>query len=281
MWLRDSLPRDFPGCRVIIYGYSTKLQDSRSFQNILDIAKTFQIAIRNVRQNARKPLVLLGHSLGGIVAKEAIILMRKSSTKADRLAFAAIRGIVFFGVPNQGMDIRSLIPMVGDQPNRGFLHTLDHNSPVLRTQAREFPAAKGDIRCKILNFYETQESPTAQQNVSARLPIIISPQNANLNKEDGIWSMSGPPAVLVNTYSATHGRPNDSQGHRVSPIDCDHSNLIKFGSAYDEPYVTVTAFLQGIESYVACKFLSPLNPERMLTLLLSAQTVLMTKTEEG
>lgn len=265
MWLCDSLPGDFPGCRIIIYGYDTKLQGSQSFQNLIDIGKKFQTAIRQVRQDARKPLIFLGHSLGGIVVKEAIILMRKSSIDADKLTFAATRRIIFFGVPNQGMDIRSLIPMVGDQANRGFLHTLDHNSPLLRTRAEEFSESIGELRCEILNFYETQESPTAHQNVSARLAIITCPQNADIKKEDGTWSMSGSPAVLVDTHSATHGRPNDSQGHRVSPIDCDHSNLIKFGSAYDEPYVTVTAFLQEIDSHGACKFTSPLHSGYMLT----------------
>lgn len=265
MWLRDSLPQDFPGCRIIIYGYDTKLQDSRSFQNLLDIGKKFQTAVRQVRQDARKPLILLGHSLGGIVMKEAISLMRSSPIDADNLTFAAIRGVIFFGVPNQGMDIRSLIPMVGDQANRGFLHTLDHNSPVLRIQAKEFSAAIGELRCEILNFYETQESPTAHQNVSARLAIITQPQNANIKKEDGTWSMSGSPAVLVDTHSATHGRPDDSQRHRVAPIDCDHSNLIKFGSAYDESYVTVTTFLQEIDSQRGCKVPSPLHSSYMLT----------------
>lgn len=268
MWLRDSLPRDFPGCRIIIYGYDTKLQGSRSFQSLLDIGKKFQTAVRQVRQDARKPLILLGHSLGGIVVKEAIGLMRSSSIDADKLTFVAIKGVIFFGVPNHGMDIRSLIPMVGDQANRGFLHTLDHNSPVLRVQAKEFSTAISDLRCEILNFYETQESPTAHQNVSARLAITFCSEDANVKKEDGTWSMSGPPAVLVDTHSATHGRPDDSQGHRVYPIDCDHSNLIKFSSAHDEPYAAATAFLQEIDSHEACEFSSPLRLEYTLTFLL-------------
>lgn len=167
MWLRDALRRDFPESRIIIYGYDSTLHGSKSFQNILDIGHKFRNALTEARFNQqKKPLILIGHSLGGIVVKEAINSMRISDSDQDRLTFAAIRGIVLFGVPNQGMDIQSLVPMVGDQPNRGLLQNLEHNSPMLRIQAKEFSTALGDLRCNVLNFYETQESPTAWQDVS-------------------------------------------------------------------------------------------------------------------
>jgi hypothetical protein len=42
MWLRDSLPADLKGVRVLIYGYNTKLADSRSFQDLEALASTFR-----------------------------------------------------------------------------------------------------------------------------------------------------------------------------------------------------------------------------------------------
>lgn len=70
MWLRDTLAQDMPESRIIIYGYDSKIQDSDSFQNVNDIGRKFQHAVREARRNSEKPLVLLGHSLGGIVIKE-------------------------------------------------------------------------------------------------------------------------------------------------------------------------------------------------------------------
>lgn len=99
--------------------------------------------------------------------------MRDSLVKDDRDNFGAIAGVLFFGVPNQGMDIRSLIPMVGEQANRGFPHTLESNSPVLRTQALMFSETVAKLHCDVINFYETQESPTAKQNVG-RLDSILA-----------------------------------------------------------------------------------------------------------
>ncbi|KAL1623226.1 hypothetical protein SLS56_008394 [Neofusicoccum ribis] len=165
MWLRDDLPRDLLEYRVIVYGYDSKLEGSRSIQNLLDIGTKFRNAVREARPRPEKPLILLGHSLGGIVIKEALNLVRTGHTDTDRMTFKAIKGIIFFGVPSQGMDISSLIPMVGNQANRGFLHTLGQNSPVLRTQAQRFSAALEDLNCEILSFYETQESPTARKNL--------------------------------------------------------------------------------------------------------------------
>ncbi|GME51093.1 nacht and ankyrin domain containing protein [Neofusicoccum parvum] len=164
MWLRDALPKKLPGIRVVVYGYNTKLEGSQSFQNISDIGLKFQSAIRVIRRpNPAKPLLLLGHSLGGIVIKEAIHMMQSSQEETDRISFEAISGIMFFGVPNQGMNIKSLIPIVGDQVNRGFLHTLEHSSSMLRTQAAQFSKDTDKLQCDILNFFETQESPTAER----------------------------------------------------------------------------------------------------------------------
>lgn len=79
MWLRDALPQDLPTTKITIFGHDTKLQGSQSFQNISDIGTTFQTALRGFRRHdPRKPLLLLGHSLGGIVIKEVSSLLPPS-----------------------------------------------------------------------------------------------------------------------------------------------------------------------------------------------------------
>jgi hypothetical protein len=73
----------------------------------------------------------------------------------------SIYGALFFGVPNQGMDIESLIPMVKHQVNQGLLHSISNESELLRKQSREFPKAFDFQDSKIVCFYETVTSPTA------------------------------------------------------------------------------------------------------------------------
>lgn len=72
MWLRDDLPCDLEHARVFVYGYDTD-PSHNSFQNIYDISEKFRLGISWIRETSkttnRRPLVLLAHSLGGLIAK--------------------------------------------------------------------------------------------------------------------------------------------------------------------------------------------------------------------
>jgi hypothetical protein len=92
----------------------------------------------------------------------------------DETAYSTIvratYGVLFFGCPNRGMNIESLIPMCEGQPNLPFLCTLGQDSTVLRQLCREWPAAFPYADARIIAFYETQLSPTARQvRMSSRL----------------------------------------------------------------------------------------------------------------
>lgn len=73
-------------------------------------------------------------------------------------------GFAFFGVPNAGMDIESLLPMVGKGPNLGMLTGIcHHSSHVLDTQRRLFGPALTKMKSEVFCCYETKESATAEQ----------------------------------------------------------------------------------------------------------------------
>ena len=62
----------------------------------------------------------------------------------DEKLLRAIYGIVFFGVPHRGMDIASLIPMVGDGPNLPLIKSIGESSPALEKLQKDFHPALGD-----------------------------------------------------------------------------------------------------------------------------------------
>lgn len=143
----------------------------------------------------------------------------------EELLLNSIRAILFFGTPNQGMDITSLIPMVEGQANEDFLRSLGTDSADLRRQAQQWSKAFDSVKpsfasdaLEITSYYETSTSRTAV-------------------KVDGKWKMSGPLAKLVDRSSATHGRPWERDERFVQPIDRDHSGLVKFRSRNDPVYV--------------------------------------------
>ncbi|KAF4302999.1 hypothetical protein GTA08_BOTSDO08663 [Botryosphaeria dothidea] len=246
MWLRDKLPDDFQRARIFTYGYDTQLVGSDSFQSISDLATSFCHTLHAMRSQPggrRRSLVIMAHSLGGILVKQALIQMSDSAEKSYRdILHRALKGIVFFGVPNQGMNISSLLPMVGSNANLHLLSTLGDkfnatflHSPFLQDQAQRFQAILDHApphhpftqtrATPLVSFYETKLSPTAVEGA------------------DGQWRMAGPPAVLVSKESATHGRP---YGHDVVPVDKTHSELVKFDGPGDAVYALVLHQLVGM-----------------------------------
>jgi|ERR1700722_7794114 len=82
--------------------------------------------------------------------------------KLNQVNLKSVYGMLFFGVPNQGMSIESLVPVVRDQPNRYFLESLSKESGILRDQARYFQKAFPFRDSQIISYYETLQSPTAR-----------------------------------------------------------------------------------------------------------------------
>ncbi|RKK93754.1 hypothetical protein BFJ68_g15424 [Fusarium oxysporum] len=227
MWLRDSLPYDVadkntddPIARVMIYGYESSVANSNSFQNIEDLATSFHSSLRVLADGpTTRPVILVAHSLGGLIVKQTLISLSKSKHEDDKRLIRAVYGIMFLGVPHDGMDISSLIPMVGDRPNRFLIESISHvNSQILSMQQRAFHTALGEEGdSEIVCFYETEKSPTARKD------------------ENGDWSMLGPKTCLVTKSSATHCRSWEDGPEHICAIARTHSAMVKF-EPYDHEY---------------------------------------------
>lgn len=84
MWLRDIIPTDLPHARFLTYGYDTKLAGSTSNARISDYAKEFLATIIDARRgDPHRPIIFIGHSLGGLVIKEVRILNPQNSQSRD------------------------------------------------------------------------------------------------------------------------------------------------------------------------------------------------------
>ncbi|KAF2193038.1 hypothetical protein K469DRAFT_551882 [Zopfia rhizophila CBS 207.26] len=237
MWLRDSLPYDLTSedngrsmARVIIYGYDSTVAKSKNIQNLEDLATSFHTSLLALTSTpAVRPIILVAHSLGGLIVKQTLISLSKSRKEDDQKIVRAVYGIVFFGVPHDGMDISSLIPMVGDGPNRFLIESIGRvNSQILSIQQREFHTALGDEGdTEIFCFYETAESPTAKQD------------------KGGNWSMNGPEAFLVTKSSATHCRSWEDGPEHICAVNRTHSDMVKFRQQ-DHEYEKVLQRLKGL-----------------------------------
>lgn len=92
------------------------------------------------------------------------MILSKSNVEQSKKLLRAIYGIVFFGVPNEGMDISSLIAMVQDRPNRFLIESIGINSQILTDLKRGFHTVLDEEGgSEVFCFYETLMSPTAKE----------------------------------------------------------------------------------------------------------------------
>ncbi|KAL5592378.1 hypothetical protein FOBRF1_013404 [Fusarium oxysporum] len=103
VWLRDFLPKDVPNIRVLLYGYDTTLPGSLSKQSIEDLGGALLeqiIAYRAGDGTSHRPIIFTGHSLGGLLIKQALVRVRRRHHDANSDLSKASYGLLFFGVPN-------------------------------------------------------------------------------------------------------------------------------------------------------------------------------------
>jgi protein SERAC1 len=76
MWLRDWLGPDLASgdtpvrARIFTYGYPSKVADSFDNSSLYDLGQGLLAHLAATRRSSSKPLILIGHSLGGLVIKQ-------------------------------------------------------------------------------------------------------------------------------------------------------------------------------------------------------------------
>ena len=249
MWLRDRLPQDVPQLRSLIYGYDTTLFKSHSFQNLDHIAWSFNASLREFRRSLppTKPLILLAHSLGGIVLKRAMVLMAHDGDDEYHAILESVKGLVFFGVPHRGMEISHFLAMVAKQPNEDMIsRTLSLDSDLLPKLHEEFSGITLRINQDIRFVYETVESQTTEASHStlSREKLLTFGQQNPI----GTWVRSETAyAVLVSEDSAV---PRGTLRRNAIAVNEDHSNMVKFGEE-DPAYEKIMSFVLDLSRSVA------------------------------
>ena len=79
----------------------------------------------------------------------------------DKKQMESVVGMLFFGVPNRGMDIESLQSIVCDRQNRYLLESVGQYSDLLLDQDGQFGSTFHFKDSPIVSFFETKSSPTA------------------------------------------------------------------------------------------------------------------------
>ncbi|KAK0671576.1 hypothetical protein QBC41DRAFT_55118 [Cercophora samala] len=208
-WPAEWLPKDpaFSNVRVHSYGYNsdwTKRNDN--CLNIHHIGKAFlgDLATSPCIDGSNTNLVLIGHSMGGLVIKKAYMLARQDPLY-QALA-ARVRAIFFLGTPHRGSDsaklLKNILQVASSAP--AYVTDLVRGSGALQSINDEFCQYSADV--DLWSLYETQK-----------------------------LAVKGFSTLIVDSESATLGYREERQ----IPINADHRSICKFDSPLDSNYVTL------------------------------------------
>ncbi|KAG8751753.1 hypothetical protein FRC14_007632 [Serendipita sp. 396] len=106
MWLKEYLPKDFPAARIMAFEYNSRWLYEADFQGLGEHASALLDALVEQRQHSfSRPILFIGHSYGGLVVKQALVLSHKFETEGTdhrKWIAHAESGIIFLGTPHQG-----------------------------------------------------------------------------------------------------------------------------------------------------------------------------------
>lgn len=216
-WLRDYLPKDMPQLRVMTYGYDSQLVAEESSRQELEMhAQDFASRLEGVWEatNYTRPMILIGHSLGCLLIKQALIRSAKFRRHPELLE-KVVPLVVFFGAPHDGLETRALETLVKGQPSQEFIQELKPGSVVLEQLSNNFKRISTGI--KILTVFERLPTPTAVATSS------------------GEWKREGEPVMMVKQVSACLYWPNET---RVSS-QTNHKTVAKLERGANGPYEDV------------------------------------------
>lgn len=209
-WPKTLLPKKLQNARILTYGYDAYVVrrggvtgTSRLIDHALNLLHDLT-ADRAACNASSRPLILVAHSLGGLVCKEAILLSRNNPEAHLRGIFESLKGIAFMGTPHRGswMADWARIPASAlgfvSSANISLLASLETDSQLLESMQVQFWLLVREVResgrmLEVTCFFEELPMPVAG--------IVVPKESATL------------------------------EGYNSITIHADHRDLVRFTSA--------------------------------------------------
>ena len=208
-WPQDWLPKDpaFKNVRVHSFGYDSDwIRGKDNCLNIHQFGKSLlgEMSTSPSLSHAHTPIVLIGHSMGGLVIKKAYMLARQGA--AYQALAERVQTIYFLATPHRGSDSAKLLNNILHiaYSSRAYVADLERGSVTVQSINDEFRNYSVDI--DLWSFYETQK---------LKMGVIST--------------------LIVDPDSATLGYPGEKQ----MPMNADHRSICKFDTLTDPNYVTL------------------------------------------
>ena len=225
-WPKTLLPKELPNlkARILTYGYDAYPvhRGHASSERMTDHAMKFlQKVVENREKDhaMKRPLIILAHSLGGLVSKQAVLKSKISPEIHLQNLYNMIIGIIFMGTPHTGawMADWSKIPAdvfgILKSTNTSLLRVLQTKDELLHSLNVDFLSLLRVLR----------ESPENDKKINVKC----------------FYEELGYPKVgkIVSTASATFA------SDPAISVYANHSSMVKFSSTADDGFSSVAAEL--------------------------------------
>ncbi len=221
MWLKDFLPEDISGARILTYGYDSGIV-TRTVESMDSIAQNLLASLASLRTEesaTQRPIIIIAYSFGGILAKNALVIAQNRQYHPSIVT--CTRGIIFLGTPHRGATVANYAKILANigslarTTSTEQLRVLGSRSASLHKLGDDFEPLARDGRLRIVSFSET---------VKTKMSILKS-------------------HLIVDQYSSVIGLANEQ---KIPLSGCAHQDLSKFSHPSHSSYRLVLTELREI-----------------------------------
>ncbi|KAI0551739.1 hypothetical protein F4679DRAFT_537810 [Xylaria curta] len=237
-WIRDLLGQDIPNARIISWGWAAStLKESDTFAGQ---AENLLSDISRVRTGTRRPIIFIGHGLGGLLIKEALVTAALSRIYGAHAELGNVYprtvGCIFLGTPHIRSGKRSLGECVAatavlspSMPSPSLLRGLRDSNLLLETQHSTFLLISRDI--KVVCIRE-------------KLPTTIHASIDTIQDSNGVELGKGTMQTMVPKDSVVYDNFNVSKDE----LPTNHLDLCRYKSRDDAGYIRLVSHIKKITS---------------------------------
>ncbi|KAI1343251.1 hypothetical protein F5Y15DRAFT_412045 [Xylariaceae sp. FL0016] len=263
-WPRDLLGQDVPNVRVIAWGWHGILDSSEIFT---EHAERLLADISRLRCATRRPIIFIGHGLGGLLIKEALVTAALSRIYGSHVELGNVYprtiGCIFLGTPHTRSGKRTLGECVAMTaaispitPSPNVLRSLKESDQHFEYQHSTFLLISRDI--KVVCIRE-------------KIPTTIGASLDLMKESHGVEFGRGTMQVMVPKDSASY----QAFGVTKDDLPTSHMELARYRSRDEFAYGRIVSHIQNITSGPTeeeIKAREPRNQEILNTLYYDTMT---------
>lgn len=244
-WPKQLLPTEITNARILTYGYDAyvfpKSGTKASANQMVDHASNLLIDLTNARldgDTSSRPLILVAHSLGGLVCKQALLRSRNNPEVHLRGIFNSTKGVIFLGTPHRGSWMADMAKVPASA--LGPVKSINKSLPTaLQADTQYLKSLQDDF----LSMVRQQRESGRGLEVTCFFEELPLPRGG----------------IVVSRESATF------DGYTPITIRADHKTMVKFSSASDNGFKRLVSELK--------RWVSDINEERFMTSADQANTL--------